>query len=195
MDRLSVGLWLGLAASGLVGCGRTPDPDALPRASDTLVEVGKRLGTALSPADLERLGSDETRLLRALTHVERLSLGWAYLRFRVDRPAIVDVAVPGGRIPFWLADAGFRPLGRGVAHPDGSFELWSRRFDAGAVGLGVNALDRRSVGATTSSSSGASPERPSSRESIPRDGRAAGPMVGSPPTPTTLARSRSSRPS
>ena len=121
MDRLSVVMALGLVSSGLVGCGEAPDPATLPDASDTITSVGKRLGAMLSPADLELLGEDEARLLRSLTDAERLSLGRAYLRFRVDRPAIVEVAVPGRSPPFWLADAGFRPLGRSIRHPDGPF--------------------------------------------------------------------------
>ena len=146
MDRLSVVLVLGTFLPLLGGCGQSLDPAGLPPAGRTLVEVGKRLGAALSPTDLTALGEDESRLLHALTAAERLSLGRAYLRFRIDRPAVVDVAVPDGRGPFWLTESGFRRLGKAISHPDGPFDLWSRRFDAGIVGLGVNALDRRARG-------------------------------------------------
>ena len=38
------------------------------------------------------------------------------------------------------------PLDAWLDHPDRPFQLWSRRFEAGTVGLGVNALDRRAHG-------------------------------------------------
>ena len=117
MDRLSVAMVLGFVSAILGGCGGSPDPASLPGASETLVEVGRRLGASLSPADLERLAADESRLLHALTGAERLSLGRGYLRFRIDRPAIVDVAVPDGRAPFWLPEAGFRRLGKSASRP------------------------------------------------------------------------------
>lgn len=146
MDRLSIAVALGSILPLLGGCGSSPDPSLVPPAGRTIVEVRKRLGATLSPADLTALGEDESKLLRALTASERLSLGQAYLRFRVDRTAIVSIAAPGGSVPFWLSEAGFRPLGKSAIHSDGPFKLWSRRFDAGPVGLGVNALDRRSPG-------------------------------------------------
>ncbi len=146
MDGRRMGIVLYLASALVAGCGRPVDPARLPRASETIVEVGKRLGATLSPSDLERLADDPERLLRQLTASERLSLGRGYLRFRVDRPVIVGVAVPDRPAAFWLADAGFRRVGTTVPHPDGPFDLWTRRFEAGTVGLGVNALDRRARG-------------------------------------------------
>jgi 3',5'-cyclic AMP phosphodiesterase CpdA len=129
------------------GCGKKEvDPSTLPSASVTLREVGKRLGKALSPEDLTNLGSDQGRLLRSLTASERMSLGRAYLRFRVDRSVVVEVAVPDNHPPFWLEDSGFVARGRSIDHPDGAFRLWSRRYEAGTVGLGVNSLDRRPLG-------------------------------------------------
>ena len=136
-----------IVGSALVaGCGRAVDPSSLPSASDTLVEVGKRLGKSLSPEALTTLGEDEGRLVTALNARERQALGGAYLRFHADRPVAVDVAVPDGRVPFWLGDAGFGATGRLLAHPAGPFRIWSRRFPAGTVGLGVNALDRNAPG-------------------------------------------------
>jgi hypothetical protein len=137
--------WAAIVFTGLTGCGRSIDPGSLPESSRTLVEVGKRLGQRLSPERLAELGEDETRLVASLNAAERLSLGRAYLRFRVDRPVIVDVAVPNGPLPFWLDDLGFRPAGQ-LGHADGPFRLYSRQYPAGTVGLGVNSLDRRSRG-------------------------------------------------
>ena len=100
----------------------------------------------MSPADLERLADDEGALLRALTGVKRGSLTTGYLRFRLDRPALVTIAVPAGPVPFWLREAGFMPTAETVGHPGGPFTLWSRKVGAGMVGLGVNSLDRRARG-------------------------------------------------
>jgi hypothetical protein len=142
--RIYVAVMLGSAL--IAGCGRSVDPSTLPGVNDTLIEVGKRLGKKLSPESLTTLGEDEARLVAALNANERQALGQAYLRFRVDRPVDVDVAVPGGRVPFWLGDAGFKATGRVLSHPEGPFRIWSRRFPAGTVGLGVNALDRNARG-------------------------------------------------
>lgn len=144
MTRLPLGMIL--VAAFAAGCGKTADPGEVADARRTIIEVGKRLGSALAPADLERLADDPARLLARLTAAERLSLGRGYLRFRVDRPAIVDIAVPDGPAPVWLAEAAFAPTGTTIPHPDGPFTLWSRRFERGTVGLGVNALDRRARG-------------------------------------------------
>ncbi len=127
------------------GCGGD-GPREFSSADEALVAVGKRLGKVLSPEDLTRVGDDEARLVRSLTKAERRSLGRDYLRFRVDRPVVVDVAVPGDRPPFWLRDLGFVADGRTIEGPDGRFRLWSRCYEAGLVGLGVNALDRRPAG-------------------------------------------------
>jgi acid phosphatase type 7 len=144
MVRILLVVTLGSAL--VAGCGRSVDPSSLPRASDALVEVGKRLGKTLPPESLTTLGEIEGRLVAALNTQERQALGRAYLRFRVDRPVEVDVAIPGGRVPFWLGDAGFAATGRVLSHPEGPFRIWSRRFPAGTVGLGVNALDRNARG-------------------------------------------------
>ena len=135
-----------LASIGLLvivgGCGTPPDPATLPPASATLVEVGKRLGSKYAPEALARLGDRESTLVAVLTRAERASLGRAYLRFRVDRPVVVDVAIPDGPSPFWLAELGFKEQANTLK----GFRRWSRAYPAGTVGLGVNSLDRRSKG-------------------------------------------------
>lgn len=136
-----------LALLLLAGCGGVErDPADLPSARVTLRAVGKRLGTGSSPGRVERLGAAESSLVGELTADELTSLGRAYLTFRVDRPAVVEVALPEERehAPFWLAREGFAATGDRVEHPGGAFRLWSKRFPAGTVGLGVNGLDRRS---------------------------------------------------
>ncbi len=134
-----------LASVVCLGCGQSTKPTT-GDASQTIVEVGRRLGARMSPADLERLADDEAGLLRALTDRERESLATEYLRFELGRPAVVTIAVPDRRPPFWLSVAGFQPAQGSIVHPSGAFTLWSKKVEAGKVGLGVNALDRRSAG-------------------------------------------------
>ena len=147
--------WSGLvAAIGPIllgsGCGRgrtERDLAALPAAATTLEAVGKRLGRAGKPADLTRLAARSSRVVAALTAEERRTLGQSSLRFRVDRPSVVVVAVAAGNEPpFWLRDRGFNRSGRVVHDADGGvWHLHDRAFPAGVIGLGVNALDRSSA--------------------------------------------------
>ena len=146
--------WLGtMAATGsiLLGVGcqgeRTPterELAALPPVATTLAAVGQRLGKTGKPADLTRLAARSNRVAAALTAPERRTLGISSLRFRADRPVVVEVAVrQGDNPPFWLADQGFRPTARTVHDADGgAWQFHTRTVPTGVVGLGVNALDR-----------------------------------------------------
>jgi len=142
---VAVGLALGQG-----GCSpdRSDGPDlaALPPARVTLAAVAKRLGQSKNPNNLTEIARRSSRVVAELTRAERLALGRSTIRFRVDRSVVVEVAVPtGSEPPFWLADQGFRSTGRVVHDADGvGFVLSRRRFGPGAVGLGVNALDRSS---------------------------------------------------
>ncbi len=135
-----------LVPVSMAGCGQSAGRPSSEDAFRTITEVGKRLGAKLSPADLERLAGDQAALLHALTSDERQSLSTEYLRFEVDRPARVTIAVPDGPPPFWLRQAGFLPSSVSIRHADGPFSLWSKAVGAGTVGLGVNSLDRRARG-------------------------------------------------
>ena len=134
-------------ALGQVGCSGPPadeDIASLPPARATLAAVSQRLGRARSPGDLTAIARRSDRVLAELTAAERSALGRSSVRFRADRPVVVEVATPAAaEVPFWLADQRFRPTGRIVHDSAGaSFRLHIRRFAAGPVGLGVNALDR-----------------------------------------------------
>ena len=62
---------------------------------------------------------------------ERAALARGYLRFHVDRPVIVDVAVPVASVPFWIADQGFQTTGPAFSRtptlPGSSIASVSRR--------------------------------------------------------------------
>src|SRR5262245_23994531 len=95
----------------LPACTQRTPVDTLPTPQETLRAVGLRLSRSYSAAELTRLAMRGDRLAAALTRSERDALGRGYLRFRTNRPVIVDVAVSSQSIPFWLADQGFRATG------------------------------------------------------------------------------------
>ena len=72
-----------------------------------------------------------------------LALACGYLRFRVDQPVAVDVAVPDNSVPFWLADQGFQTTALRLVNCDTSWVVYRKAFERGWIGLGVNGLDRK----------------------------------------------------
>ncbi len=148
MNRTTRGPWWLAVVAGLgslVGCGPFPEIEDLPTARATIAEVGKRLGRSLAPGYLTAIAARSDRVLPTLTRAERHALGHDGVRFRVDRPVMVEVAVPSGRpAPFWLADQGFVATKARLRNLDGEFAVHHRWFPGGVVGLGVNGLDRTS---------------------------------------------------
>ncbi len=134
------------------GCGGQGGPAVdlatLPSPRVTLEAVGKRLGQKLSPADLTRIAARSSRVVAALTPDERVALGYGSVRFRVDRPVVVTIAVLAtDPPPFWLADQRFEPTAEVVHDADGGrFNLYTKQYPAGWIGLGINALDRSAEG-------------------------------------------------
>jgi hypothetical protein len=143
--------WLGygLLASmlGLASCAPPSiGVEDLPTAEATLAEIGVRLSQTHSADALTKIATRGEFVLPNLTRAERDALGRNWLRFRVDRPTIVHVASPRESVPFWVADQGFVPTGLTLKVRE-SKQPWvvSRKIvPAGAVGLGVNALDQTS---------------------------------------------------
>jgi hypothetical protein len=145
MDRTGRRRLLAIAiVVGTMGCWIDPPRDHFPSTRETLRGVGRRLSGLCSERALTAMASRGPDLLARLERSERLALGEGYLRFRVDRPVVVDVAAPGGSVPFWLAERGFRETDRSLASPDGRWKVYRRAFDRGPIGLGVNGLDRSS---------------------------------------------------
>ncbi len=124
------------------GCAeRVAVPD-LPAPDVVLAEAGKRLARSLSIEDLTAIAARGDRVLAALTRSERDALGRSAIRFRVDRPVFVAVAAHPRAVPFWLADQGFRRSVATLNVAGTTWPLFEKRFPAGAIGLGVNGLDR-----------------------------------------------------
>jgi hypothetical protein len=131
-----------LIVVGTMGCWVDSSRDGFPSTRETLRGVGRRLSGICSERELTAMASRGPELLARLGRSERLALGEGYLRFRVDRPVVVDVAAPEDSVPFWLADRGFRETDFSLVNPDARWRLYRRAFGRGRIGLGVNGLDR-----------------------------------------------------
>jgi hypothetical protein len=131
----------------LVGRRDDPTPGSLasPPIPETVRAIGRRLSQSCSERELTAIAARAAAILDRLQPGERAALGRGYLRLEVDRPVIVDVAVPGGSVPFWLGDRGFRATDPGLVNPDATWRLYRRTFDRGGIELGVNGLDRSPV--------------------------------------------------
>lgn len=125
----------------LPACGARVPVEELPTARQTLAAVGERLSRTASPRELTRMAARGRRLVRVLSRQERDALGRNLIRFRIDRPAFVEVAVPADAVPFWLDEQGFAKADIDLANADGPFFVYHRYFTPGWVGLGVNGLD------------------------------------------------------
>jgi hypothetical protein len=136
--------WLAawLLASMTTACGPRVEVEDLPPATETIAAVALRLGRAKAPGELTEAAARGERVLGLLTRDERWALGRNAIRFRVDRPVIVDIAAPSRSVPFWLADRGFAATGDRLRNEDGDFAVYRKAFPAGVIGLGVNGLDR-----------------------------------------------------
>lgn len=134
--------WVVLAL-GLASCTPRPPVERLPSADETLAAAGKRLSRKLPVADLTVMAARGDLVLAALTAAERDALARGYLRFKIDRAAEVLVAAPRGSTPFWLDDQGFDPAGLTFRDQDAEWDVFTRPFGPGWVGLGVNGLDRK----------------------------------------------------
>ncbi len=120
----------------------TPGSTVFPSPQETVRAIGRRLSQSCSERELTAIATHAAAILDRLQPGERAALGRDYLRLNVDRPVVVDVAVPIGSIPFWLGDRGFRITDQELVNPDTSWRLYRRIFDRGRIELGVNGLDR-----------------------------------------------------
>lgn len=102
----------------------------------------ERMSEELSPA--ERIALTPESAADFLSADERLYLGTAFSRFRVDQPAVIYVAFDAsyGEIPFWLIDQEFtrRSALDFIVDEEDPYHVWSKRVAAGEVNLGVPSL-------------------------------------------------------
>ncbi len=138
-----IGLILVLVAT--VGRGADPLLGTSPSTNATLRAIGRRLSDSCSERDLTAMATRAAAILDRLQPAERAALGRGYLRFQLERPAIVDVAVPAGPVPFWLTDCGFRETDRTLVNSDATWRLYRCTLNPGSIEMGVNGLDRTPV--------------------------------------------------
>lgn len=107
---------------------------------ETVASLLDRLRTSMPAEDLVAMTPDEA--LALLTDDEKRVLGSEHLTFSVNVPVTVSVFrdVTQGEVPFWLNERAFQKVVGEVKVEDEIFEIWSRAFPAGHVGLGVNSI-------------------------------------------------------
>ena len=106
----------------------------------TVAGIVDRLHRLYRPAQLLYLTNRQ--LERMLTPAERQILGTQHITFRVNIPvSLYIVRGPAPKVdPFWLDDRGFRPMPIPWKHGAHDLKTFTREFDAGSIGLGVNSL-------------------------------------------------------
>jgi hypothetical protein len=138
--RPRIGLFLFAAAFAGLPIPSAQEPFL--SVDDALTAAGRRLCRSKSESALTALASRGDALLKALDPAERSALATRCLRFRVNSPVVVRVAAPATSVPFWVQELGFKPDDRVLTNEDASWKLFRKTYGPGAVGLGVNGLDR-----------------------------------------------------
>ncbi|MEO2006205.1 MAG: fibronectin type III domain-containing protein, partial [Candidatus Poribacteria bacterium] len=114
--------------------------DGHPSVHDTVSAIRTRMTTGMPLETLRILTRPE--LVNFLTDEERSVLGSEHLSFTLAEAATVYVMhdVGLGDDPFWLTARDFAKTDMSVMIDGDPFDVWSKEFDAGFVGLGVNSL-------------------------------------------------------
>ncbi|MBT5531650.1 hypothetical protein HOK31_01235, partial [Candidatus Poribacteria bacterium] len=111
-----------------------------PSVHDTVSGALTRMASEM-PMDQLR-GLTRTQALAFLTDEERAILASEHLSFTVSSAVTVYVIHHAGLgdDPYWLADRDFAQTDMTVAIDGDSFDVWSKEFEPGLIGLGVNSL-------------------------------------------------------
>ena len=111
-----------------------------PSVHDTVAGIAQRFQEQFDEAQLKALTVYQIEHL--LTLQEKEILGTEHITFTVNVP--VEVIVIRDRAldaePFWIRDRKFKLSGISYKVDTEEFDLWSKDFEAGQVGLGVNSL-------------------------------------------------------
>lgn len=111
-----------------------------PSVHDTVAGVVERMKKTLPIEELGSLTLGQVHGL--LTAEEKDVLATQHLVFRVNTAVTVYVMrdVRLGDEPFWLRERGFEKTDLTAKVGSRNFDAWSKQFEAGEVGLGVNSL-------------------------------------------------------
>ena len=126
-----------IAVAIAIGCAHVAAP---PSVRETVSSIHHRLWTTVAPEELVVMTPEQA--LSYLTEEEKEILGSEHITFSVNVPVVVSVFrdVTQGEVPFWLEGREFQKGEGQVQVEDEHFEVWSRPFPAGVVGLGVNSI-------------------------------------------------------
>ncbi|HQH70137.1 MAG TPA: metallophosphoesterase family protein [Candidatus Hydrogenedentes bacterium] len=126
-----------IAVAIAIGCAHVAAP---PSVRETVSSIHHRLRTTVAPEELVVMTPEQA--LSYLTEEEKEILGSEHITFSVNVPVVVSVFrdVTQGEVPFWLEGREFQKGEGQVQVEDEHFEVWSRPFPAGVVGLGVNSI-------------------------------------------------------
>lgn len=130
----AIALGFAITASGHVGDH--------PSVHDTTQGILLRMIDELPEGSLRALG--EVEVLDFMTEDERHILAEEHWSFDIDAPATVYVIrdKAAGDV-YWLHDGDWRATDMTCRVGRKTFEVWSRSYEAGTVGLGVNSLADR----------------------------------------------------
>ena len=114
-----------------------------PSVHDTVAGVLQRMHDTMPTSDRKQLTAAD--VLEFLTPEERKALGEGYLTFQVNVPVTVSVARDNALVgePYWLEEREFERTDLIVKVGDREYDIWTKDFDTGEVGLGVNSLTGR----------------------------------------------------
>lgn len=111
-----------------------------PSVHDTVAGIMQRLQREVDPEFLTTMSVEQ--LLEILTDEERHILATEHITFKVDVPVTISVmreAKPR-EVVFWLGDQGFEKSGETIVAGRDTFDVWTKDYPAGDVGLGVVSL-------------------------------------------------------
>jgi len=112
-----------------------------PTVHDVAAGIVQRLQESLPEKELLSLTADQVRTY--ITEEDWKVLGEKHLSFRVDAPVVVYVFRDSGdpAVVHWMPARGFENTGLMVKSGGRPFEVWSKEFPAGVIGLGVPSID------------------------------------------------------
>lgn len=111
-----------------------------PSVHDTVAGAVERMRKEVPAEQLIALTPE--RAVAILTDAEKEILGTEHLSFTVNVPVVVSVYrdAAQGEVPFWFATRGFTKGAEAVKIGEDAFEIWTKTFEKGWVGLGVNSV-------------------------------------------------------
>ena len=111
-----------------------------PSIHDTVASIAQRFHEQFDESQLKALTLYQIEHL--LTAREKEILGTEHITFKVNVP--VEIIVIRDRAlasePFWIRDRKFKLSGINYKVGTDEFDLWSKEFETGPIGLGVNSL-------------------------------------------------------